>query len=199
MSCSLRNNYKVEAYIGQSTTRETRAWSVEAVQLIFEYLPRAYRDGNDLDARQAMLRASYLAGMSFTRSYVGYCHAVAHSLGGRYDTPHGLANSVLLPYVLRAYGVSVYRQLKELAVAVGLAGSGAPESVAAERFIRRIEEMNREMGVPEKLSGIQAEDIEMLSHRADREGNPLYPVPRLMDARELERFYTMVADKLDEE
>lgn len=146
-----------------------------------------------------MLRASYLAGMSFTRSYVGYCHAVAHSLGGRYDTPHGLANSVLLPYVLRAYGVSVYRQLKELAVAVGLVGAGAPESVAAERFIRRIEEMNREMGVPEKLSGIQAEDIEMLSHRADREGNPLYPVPRLMDARELERFYTMVADKLDEE
>ena len=124
---------------------------------------------------------------------------MTHSLGGRYDTPHGLANSVLLPYVLRAYGVSVYRQLKEMAVAVGLAGSGAPESVAAERFIRRIEEMNREMGVPEKLSGIQAEDIEMLSHRADREGNPLYPVPRLMDARELERFYTMVADKLDEE
>ena len=190
--------HAVEAYIGQSTTRETRAWSVEAVQLIFAYLPRACRDGTDLDARRAMLRASYLAGLSFTRSYVGYCHAVAHSLGGRYDTPHGLANSVLLPYVLRAYGASVYRQLKELAVAAGLAGADAPEPVAAERFIRRIEEMNREMGIPDKLPGIRAEDIGTLARCADREGNPLYPVPRLMDARELERFYTMVADQLDE-
>lgn len=190
--------HAVEAYIGQSTTRETRAWSVEAAQLIFEYLPRAYRDGGDLEARRAMLRASYLAGMSFTRSYVGYCHAVAHSLGGRYDTPHGLANSVLLPYVLRAYGKSVYRRLKELAVAVGLAGEGAPEAVAAERFIRAIEEMNREMGIPDKLADIRAEDVESLARFADREGNPLYPVPRLMDRWELQRFYAMAAENLDD-
>lgn len=186
--------HAVEAYIGQSTTRETRAWSVEAVKLIFTYLPRAYANGNDLEARQAMLHASYLAGMSFTRSYVGYCHAVAHSLGGRYDTPHGLANSVLLPYVLRAYGASVYRPLKELAVAAGIAGENLPEAFAAERFIRAIERMNREMGIPDKLSGIRPEDIDSLSRFADREGNPLYPVPRLMDRRELQRFYAMVVD-----
>lgn len=190
--------HAVEAYIGQSATRETRAWSVEAVKLIFTYLPRAYRDGSDLEARQAMLHASYLAGMSFTRAYVGYCHAVAHSLGGRYDTPHGLANSVLLPYVLRAYGKSVYRPLKELAVAAGIAGENLPEAFAAERFVRAVEEMNREMGIPDKLSGIRAEDIESLSRFADREGNPLYPVPRLMDQRELQRFYAMVADDLGE-
>lgn len=187
--------HAVEAYIGQSTTRETRAWSIEAAKLIFEYLPRAYKDGGDLEARQAMLHASYLAGMSFTRSYVGYCHAVAHSLGGRYDTPHGLANSVLLPYVLRTYGKSVYRRLKELAVAVGIAGENLPEAFAAERFIRAIESMNREMGIPDKLSGIRPEDVESLSRFADREGNPLYPVPRLMDRRELQRFYAMVSDR----
>ena len=190
--------HAIEAYIGQSTTRETRAWSVEAVKLIFAYLPRAYRNGNDLEARQAMLRASYLAGMSFTRAYVGYCHAVAHSLGGRYDTPHGLANSVLLPYVLRAYGSSVYRPLKELAVALHLADRGTPGAIAAERLIRGIERMNRDMGIPDKLSGIRAEDIDQLSRYADREGNPLYPVPRLMDRRELQRFYVMAADTLDE-
>ena len=187
--------HAVEAYIGQSTTRETRAWSIEAAKRIFAYLPRAYQNGNDLEARQAMLRASYLAGMSFTRAYVGYCHAVAHSLGGRYDTPHGLANSVLLPYVLRAYGKSVYRQLKELAVAVGIAGENLPEAFAAERFIRAIEEMNREMGIPDKLGGILPEDVDSLSRYADREGNPLYPVPRLMDRRELQRFYAMVSDR----
>ena len=186
--------HAVEAYIGQSTTRQTRAWSVEAVRLVHGNLLRAYRDGGDLEARQAMLRASYLAGMSFTRSYVGYCHAVAHSLGGRYDTPHGLANSVILPYVLRAYGKSVYRRLKELAVVIGIADKGTPEAFAAEGFIRWIEEMNAEMGIPTKLPGIRPEDIESLSRFADHEGNPLYPVPRLMDRRELQRFYAMVAE-----
>ena len=188
--------HAVEAFIGQSTTRETRDCSIQAVKLILEYLPRAYRNGHDLEARQNMLRASYLAGRAFTVSYVGYCHAVAHSLGGLYNTPHGLANSVILPYVLRAYGSSVFRPLKKLAVAVGLAEETMPESLAAEIFIRKIEEMNRILDIPDKLPGIRAEDIYLLSRRADREGNPLYPVPRLMDRRELERFYVSIAQDL---
>ena len=189
--------HAVEAYIGQTTTKETRAWSVEAVGLIVRYVERAYRDGTDLEARRGMLRAAYLAGMSFTRSYVGYVHAVAHSLGGWYNTPHGLANSVLLPYVLRAYGKRVYRPLKELAVSIGVAREQTAPSVAAELFIRKLEAMNRAMHIPEKLPGIREEDIKMLARRADREGNPLYPVPRLMDAGELEQFYAMVAEGLE--
>ena len=188
--------HAVEAFIGRTTTQQTRAWSIEAVQLIVRYVERAYRDGGDLEARKGMLRAAYLAGMSFTRSYVGYVHAVAHSLGGWYNTPHGLANSVLLPYVLRAYGSSVYKPLKELAVAAGVARPATSPAVAAELFIRKIEAMNAAMNIPTKLPGIRPEDIEMLSRRADREGNPLYPVPRLMDAKELQKFYTMVAEDL---
>ena len=188
--------HAVEAYIGRSTTAQTRAWSIEAVQLIVGNLEQAYQNGKDLEARKNMLRAAYLAGMSFTRSYVGYVHAVAHSLGGWYDTPHGLANSVLLPYVLRAYGKSVYRPLHELAIAIGIAGETTRPSVAAERFIRKIETMNERLNIPKKLPGIHAKDIEMLAARADKEGNPLYPVPRLMDRLELERFYVTVAEDL---
>ena len=188
--------HAVEAYIGQTTTKETRAYSIEAVQLIMKYLERAYQNGEDIEARQAMLRASYLAGMAFTKSYVGYCHAVAHSLGGMYDIPHGLANSVLLPYVLRSYGKRVYKPLKELAVAAKLARAESIPPVAAELFIRKIERMNKNMGIPDKLSGIRAEDIKLLAFRADLEGNPLYPVPKLMDAEELQQFYVMVADDL---
>ena len=191
--------HAVEAYIGRSTTKETRAWSIEAIQLIVTYLERAYTDGSDLEARRQMLRAAYLAGASFTRSYVGYCHAVAHSLGGMYNTPHGLANAVLLPYVLKAYGDSVYKKLKELAVAIGLCGPDAPASVASELFIRKIERMNRNMGIPTKLSGIHREDIYQLSKYADHEGNPLYPVPKLMDRKALEQFYVLVAEDLGEE
>lgn len=118
--------HAVEAYIGRSTTKQTRAWSIEAVRLIDSDVERAWRNGGDLEARARMLRAACLAGMSFTRSYVGNVHAVAHSLGGWYNTPHGLANSVLLPYALRLYGGRVHRKLKELARAIGLAEADTP-------------------------------------------------------------------------
>lgn len=94
--------HAIEAYIGRSTTRLTRAAALKAVRLISENLEKAYADGNDMAARACMLRAAYLAGGAFSKSYVGYCHAVAHSLGGQYHIPHGLANAVLLPYVLES-------------------------------------------------------------------------------------------------
>ncbi|MGN0375028.1 MAG: iron-containing alcohol dehydrogenase, partial [Butyrivibrio sp.] len=112
--------HAVEAYIGRSTTAGTRKDSVKAVQLIFKYLPTAYSDGQNMTARKKMLYAAYLAGSAFTKSYVGYVHAVAHSLGGEYNTPHGLANAVLLPHVLRAYGKTVYPKLARLARAAGI-------------------------------------------------------------------------------
>ncbi|MBQ9345768.1 MAG: iron-containing alcohol dehydrogenase [Oscillibacter sp.] len=185
--------HAVEAYIGRSTTGKTRAQAIEAVQLVFRYLERAWKDGSDLEARHGMLRASYLAGAAFTVSYVGYCHCVAHTLGGMYNVPHGLANAVLLPYVLRAYGSSVYDKLKELAVASGTASEPTLPAAAAERFIREIEAMERRMNIPDKLPHIRESDIPMLSRYAEKEGNPIYPVPRLMDRRELERFYVMAA------
>lgn len=110
--------HAIEAYIGNSTTRRTRADALEAARLIAENLEKAYADGNHMAARANMLRAAYLAGSSFSKSYVGYCHAVAHSLGGQYHTPHGLANAVLLPYVLEAYGGAIYGKAKDIAIAM---------------------------------------------------------------------------------
>ena len=189
--------HAVEAYIGRSTTRDTRKASVEAVCLIMRNLPKAYRDGTDLNARSHMLHASYLAGTAFTKSYVGYVHAVAHSLGGRYGIPHGLANSVLLPIVLREYGSAVWRPLADLALKTGLVSENLPctDQEAAEIFIRKIEDMNRELGIPEKLSGIRSEDIPVLAKTADKEGNPLYPVPILWDAKKLETIYRLVQEE----
>lgn len=107
--------HAVEAYIGKSNTAQTIEDSVAAVKLIFRNLERAYTDGSDMEARENMQKASFLAGAAFTRAYVGYVHAIAHSLGGEYGIPHGLANAVILPYVLEAYGSSVYMSLAELA------------------------------------------------------------------------------------
>lgn len=141
-----------------------------------------------------MLRAAYAAGIAFSKSYVGYIHAVAHSLGGQYNIPHGLANTVLMPYVLESYGKCVHKKLHELAVAAGIATAEDTHMAGAAKFIHAIRQLNRRMGIPEKLSGIRKEDIPTMARHASHEANPLYPVPMLMDARELEQFYYAVAD-----
>lgn len=187
--------HAVEAYIGGSTTPKTRALAKEAVHLIFENIETAYKEGKNYKARDNMLHASNRAGLAFSISYVGYIHAVAHSLGGQYGIPHGLANAVLLPIVLEDYGECVYHKLAELARAAGVARSSASDAANAKRFIAAIRMLNRRMGIPEKLKGIRVEDIPVMAAHADREANPLYPVPRLMDAKELERYYYMVMEK----
>ena len=186
--------HAVEAYIGRSTTKETRSLAKTAVSLIFRSIEKAYRNGDDLQARENMLRASYLAGRAFTKSYVGYIHAVAHSLGGQYNIPHGLANAVLLPIGLEIYGKTVYKKLHELGVAAGVTTPEVSHETGAKDFIRAVRALNRRMNIPETLSGILMEDIPMMAKHADREANPLYPVPKLMDARELEIFHYTAAD-----
>ena len=187
--------HAVEAYIGRSTTRQTRQEALEATRLVFANVERAYRNGKDYEARSNMLTAAYRAGIAFSRSYVGYVHAVAHSLGGQYNIPHGLANAVLLPYVLESYGSCIHRKLHDLAVAAGVASPQESDAIAAAKFIRAIRQLNARMGIPETLEGIRPEDIPVMAAHAEKEANPLYPVPRLMTREELTFFYEQVAGK----
>ena len=184
--------HAVEAYIGNSTTIDTRRDALKAVKLIFENIDIAYEHGDNIQARRNMLHASFYAGCAFTKSYVGYVHAVAHSLGGQYNVPHGLANAILLPLVLREYGSCIDKKLHRLAIAAGLADKKTPDHEAAELFIRSIEEMKERFGIVNIVKEIQETDIPKLAHYADKEANPLYPVPKLMDASELEKFYYML-------
>ncbi|MBQ8207245.1 MAG: iron-containing alcohol dehydrogenase [Clostridia bacterium] len=186
--------HAVEAFIGRSTSRETREKALAATALIFGNIEKAYADGGDLEARSDMLKAAYYAGIAFSKSYVGYIHAVAHSLGGMYNIPHGLANSVLMPYVLEAYGESAHKKLHRLGIAAGVASEKDTHELGARKFIDAIREMNERMGIPKKLEGIRKDDIPKMAKHADREANPLYPVPKLMGAKELRKFYYCLAD-----
>jgi len=186
--------HAVEAYIGNSTTKETRALSLKSVNLIMNNIVTACNNPADKTARENMLYASYIAGIAFSKSYVGYVHAVAHSLGGMYDVPHGLANSVLLPKVLKIYGAKIHKKLKELAIAAGIATNADTAQAAAQKFIETIESLNIEMGIPETITGIKKEDVEIMAKRASKEANPLYPVPVLKDSGELKELYYSVAD-----
>lgn len=187
--------HAVEAFIGNSTTKETRNLALDATKLVFENIQIAYSDGKNQKARACMLKAAYKAGLAFSKSYVGYIHAVAHSLGGQYNIPHGLANSVLMPIVLEKYGKCIHKKLKQLAVAAGIAMESDSTEEAANNFIKAIRQMNKDMGIPEKLQGIKKEDIKIMAKHAAQEANPLYPVPKLMSAKQLEQFYYAVMEE----
>lgn len=191
--------HAVEAYIGRSTTRETRRLALEATRLVFENIGTAYKDGNNQQARENMLRAAYMAGVAFSKSYVGYIHAVAHSLGGQYGTPHGLANAVIMPHILEAYGKSAYRKLHNLGVAAGVCSRSDSYEEGAKKFIAAVKNLNIRLGIPQRLSGIRREDIPGMAKHAEKEANPLYPVPKLMTRKELEKFYYKIADWSAEE
>lgn len=184
--------HSVEAFIGRSTTRETRKAALESVKLIFENLLVAYEDGKNLEARDNMLVASFKAGVAFTQSYVGYVHALAHPLGGKYNVPHGLANAVILPYVLKAYGKAVYKKLWKLGVYAGLFDKTTTYENGAKIFIEKVEELNRQMKIPTTIEQIREEDIPELAKTAEHEANPLYPVPVLWTQKELEEIYKKI-------
>lgn len=186
--------HAVEAYIGGSTTKETRTYAKKAVKLVFENIETAYSDGTNCEARKNMLYAAYIAGIAFSKSYVGYIHAVAHSLGGQYNIPHGLANAVLMPIVLDEYGRKAHKKLHELAVAAGVASEKDSHKEGAKKFIAAIRKLNENMNIPKTLGGIVQEDIPLMAAHADKEANPLYPVPKLMSRKQLEKFYYQVAD-----
>ena len=173
--------HAVEAYIGKSNTKQTEEDALIATKLVFKNIETAYADGKNLEARENMLVASYHAGLAFTRAYVGYVHAIAHNLGGMYGIPHGLANAVILPYVLDYFGETAYKRLAELADVAGVSGPAQGDRDKAKRFIAAIRELNEKMGIPDKFDQIKDEDIPLIAERALKEGNPLYPVPKIMD------------------
>ena len=184
--------HAIEAYIGRSTKKKKRKRALQATKAIFENIEIAYRDGKNLKARRNMLNASYSAGLAFTISYVGYVHAIAHSLGGKYNIPHGLANAIILPYVLKKYGSKVNKKLWKMGVYAGLFDQNTAYEKGAKLFIEKIEKLNKSMNIGTQISEIQEEDIPELAKTAEKEGNPLYPVPVLWTAKDLEEIYREV-------
>jgi len=184
--------HAIEAYIGRSTTKETRECALDATKAIFENILEVYNNPTNLDARREMLFASYKAGLAFTKSYVGYVHAIAHSLGGKYNIAHGLANAIILPYVLKKYGKKVYKKLWEMGVYANLFDKSVSIEEGARLFVEKIEELNKQMNIPTSIPQIEETDIPQLAKTAEHEGNPLYPVPVIWDKPQMEEIYLEV-------
>jgi alcohol dehydrogenase class IV len=172
--------HAVEAFIGTWSTTETDRLALAAVGMIFQTLPRACTAGDDLAARERMALASTYAGMAFTRANVGNVHALAHQLGARYHTPHGLANAILLPPVLRFSAQAAAGRMAVLAGRAGVAEGPGGEAGKAQRFIDAVQSVNDRVGIPRTLEALREADIAELAEAACREADLNYPVPRIM-------------------
>lgn len=185
--------HAVEAYIGKSNTFKTKRMALSAMKLIRQNLLVAYQE-NTYESRVNMLLASYQAGVAFTRAYVGNVHALAHQLGGMYHTPHGLANAVLLPKVLRYYGKTVEKKLASLSDYLSLTEETLTRQGKAQAFISWIESLNTLMNIPSKIDQtIQDDEKKLMSIRAYKEANPLYPVPMIFELSDFETLYSLIS------
>ena len=172
--------HAVEAYISTIANAETDRMALAATASIVRYLPTAFKDGKIMEARERMALASFNAGLAFTRSGVGYVHAIAHQLGGLYHVPHGLANAILLPYILDFSLPDCAHRLAELARCAGLEKGAMDDEALAEKFIAHIRSMNKRMGIPTTVEKLRREDFDTIVSRALAEAHGTYAVPRYM-------------------
>lgn len=176
--------HAVEAYTNRFCSPTAKKHALEAVKLVYENLLTAYEEGANIKARENMLLASYYAGMAINSNFIGYVHAIAHGVGGLYGVTHGMANAIIMPYVLEAFGESSHKKLADLAMLVGCGKSNASESENAKAFIASIRELNAKMNIPDKVQELKEEDFDTLAERAVKEGNPTYPVPVIWEKEE---------------
>jgi alcohol dehydrogenase class IV len=139
-----------------------------------------------------MALASTYAGLAFTRANVGNVHAIAHQLGGKYHTPHGLANAIMLPQVLRFSAPEITGKLATLAVRAKVGNEGEPEAELAERFLDSVEALAASVGIPRCLDALRERDIPALAEAACWEADTNYPVPRRMTQDDCEALLRAV-------
>jgi len=187
--------HAVEAYISRNHTPMTDAEALEATRLIMQNLPAAVATGSNTEARQNMAVASFKAGVAFTTAGVGYVHAIAHNFGAYYHLPHGLANAIILPYVLDFSKPDCAERLAKLAEVSGLKQGGESDAVLADRFIAHIRKLNAEFGIPTQVDKLKASDIPAITDKALAEAHWTYAVPRYMDKAECEAFVAQMLPK----
>lgn len=183
--------HAVESYTNKTyNTKLEDKLSKDAVKLVHDNLYVCYKDGKNIEARQNMQRAAFYAGRSFTRGCVGYIHSIGHTLSGLYGMPHGLAMSIIFPYVLRQYGSAIHKRLAELADVIEIKGSTDAEK--SDKFINWIEDLNKKMDIPNKIDVIKDKDIDQIIEWASKEANPLYPVPVIWNKEDFKKLIASI-------
>ena len=169
--------HAVEGYITKAHNTMSDMFHMEAIKLIFKYLPAAVNE-KDEEAINKMGLAQYIAGMGFSNVGLGIVHSMAHQLGAVYDTPHGLANAILLPTVMRFNGEVCYERFRDILIALGVDAKDMNKEQVIDKFVEMIQELSKKVGITQtvKDTGCKEEDFEMLAQKAMndacRPGNP---------------------------
>ena len=172
--------HAVEAVVAKGAMDVTDATALYAIKQIFEYLPRAVKDGNDIEAREQMGYACFLNGIAFSNAGLGNVHAMAHQLGGLYDLPHGVCNAMLLPVVEEENAKHVPERFRLIAEAAGCDTKGKSDQQCVDDVIRKMKELSREVNIPESLKelGVDEPDFDLLAENAMKDAcagaNPVF-------------------------
>ncbi|EIJ78790.1 methanol dehydrogenase 1 [Bacillus methanolicus PB1] len=182
-------SHAIEAYVAKRATPVTDAFAIQAMKLINEYLPKAVANGEDIEAREAMAYAQYMAGVAFNNGGLGLVHSISHQVGGVYKLQHGICNSVVMPHVCQFNLIARTERFAHIAELLGENVSGLSTASAAERTIAALERYNRNFGIPSgyKAMGVKEEDIELLANNAMQDvctlDNPR--VPTVQDIQQI--------------
>ncbi|EBP3476847.1 L-threonine dehydrogenase [Salmonella enterica subsp. arizonae] len=160
--------HAIEAYVSIAATPITDACALKAVTMIAENLIVAVEEGSNVQAREAMAYAQFLAGIAFNNASLGYVHAMAHQLGGFYNLPHGVCNAVLLPHVQVFNSQVVAARLRDCAAAMGVDVSGMSEAEGAQACVAAIRQLSQKVNIPAGLRelNVKEEDIPVLATNA---------------------------------
>ncbi len=154
--------HAIEAYVSSQANIFTSIYAETAIKIVFKYLPRAYANGEDMEAREQLILASCMAGMAFNNSGLGITHSVAHSLGGLFHIPHGVANAVLLPYAIEFNSFDAGFQYKKIAHCLGLPASSMDEGT--NNLLKAVRQLNASLDIPCKISDLDINKDEYINH-----------------------------------
>ena len=180
--------HALEAFLSTHANEQTNLYAVTAVKLIFKQLPIAYKDGNNIAAREALAIAACYAGLAFTKAGLGYVHAISHQIGAKYHLPHGMTNAVILPHVLGFNIDSSTSQLAQLAREIGINEENMTELELAKIFINKVKELQRDLAIESKITEIKKEDVKALAKEALKEAHYLYPVPKYLNLAQCQQL-----------
>lgn len=184
--------HAIEAFIGKANTKKTKKAALKAIKLTFENLKLSYDNPTNLTYRENMQKSAYYAGVAFTRAYVGNVHAIAHSLGGFYHVPHGLANAIILPIVLKQYDKKAYKKYA-LIYDYLYPNNNLSTSTKAKALIEAIDKLNKDLNISNTFANnIKDEDIPSMVNNAYKEAIPLYPTPMLWDKTDFTKVYKIL-------
>jgi 1,3-propanediol dehydrogenase len=182
-------SHAIESCVSDACDFLSKGHAVAAIRTLAGHLPRAVDDPSDLDAKEAVARASLQAGLAFTNALLGATHAIAHQIGGVLDLPHGLLNAILMPHVMRFNAETHPERYVDVAAALGVDVDGLTPSLAAEAAIRRVEYLTESLGIPAGLRalGVDPDDFDRFARNALRDAY-ITTNPRAVDEDDVRRI-----------